>query len=138
MNKITLLILCIPVALAGGCTTIGPTAAVMPGPHKTLVAFDADRAACTQYSDQTLAGAADTYNKSQIATVAAGAVLGAGLGGAIGGGRGAGIGAAGGAVAGTAADGIAGNRQLDSLQRRYDIAYSQCMYLKGNNVPIIQ
>ena len=63
--------------------------------------------------------------------------LGAGLGGAIGGGHGAGIGAASGAIAGTAVAGVGSSRELGTLQRRYDIAYSQCMYAKGNRVPAI-
>jgi uncharacterized protein YcfJ len=130
------IISCAIIALAG-CTTLGPTAAVMPGPHKTFEAFQADQAECTQYSDHLLAGAADTYNKSQIGTMVVGTVLGAGLGGAIGGGHGAGIGAASGAIAGTAVAGVDSNRELGTLQRRYDIAYSQCMYAKGNRVPAI-
>jgi hypothetical protein len=137
-NKIpTTVIACAMITLAG-CTTIGPTVAVMPGPHKTFDAFQADQTECTGYSDHLLAGAADTYNKSQIGTAVLGMALGAGLGGAIGGGHGAGIGAASGAVVGTAAAGVEGYRELNTLQRKYDIAFSQCMYAKGNRVPVIQ
>lgn len=136
LRKFPFLTAAFPVVLAG-CTSIGPTVAVMPGPHKTFEAFQVDQAACTDYSDHALAAAADTYNKSAIGTTVIGTVLGAGLGAAIGGGRGAGIGAAGGAVVGTGVAAANGNRALDTLQRRYDIAFSQCMYVKGNRVPAL-
>ena len=54
------------------------------------------------------------------------------MGGHQGAGTGAGAGLAVGALAGTgAAQSSAGN-----LQQRYDTAYVQCMYAKGNRVPV--
>lgn len=49
---------------------------------------------------------------------------------AAGGGRGAGTGA----IAGTAVGAGQAERAQLSLQQRYDIAYQQCMYAKGNQV----
>jgi hypothetical protein len=53
----------------------------------------------------------------------------------VGGGRGAAIGAGAGALGGTAVGGSQAERTEFSLQRRYDIAYQQCMYSRGNQVP---
>jgi hypothetical protein len=120
------------------CTSIGPTVAVMPGAHKTLAQFQQDTTNCTQFADQNLSAAADQYNKNQIGVAVASTALGAGLGAAIGGGYGAGVGAASGAIVGTGTAAVMGNRDLYTLQRRYDIAYSQCMMIAGDRVPLIQ
>jgi len=131
----------LPVAMAAllleGCvsTPMGPTVAVMPGPGKPFEAFQADQAQCKQYAEQQVAGGAQQANDQQLLTGLGGTLLGAGLGGAIGGGRGAGIGAAGGAVAGTVVGAGPAQHAQYSLQQRYDIAYSQCMYAHGNVVP---
>ncbi|HEY0185270.1 MAG TPA: glycine zipper family protein, partial [Rhodopila sp.] len=62
-------------------------------------------------------------------------LLGAGLGAAIGGGRGAAIGAGAGALGGTAIGAGPSQNAQYSLQQRYDLAYAQCMYSRGNQVP---
>lgn len=123
--------------LLAGCVTtpMGPTVAVMPGPGKSFDAFRADDAACRQFAGQQVAGGAEAANNQAVGTAAIGTAIGAGLGAAVGGGRGAAVGAATGATAGTAIG--AGNAQQAqmSLQQRYDIAYTQCMYAKGEQVP---
>jgi hypothetical protein len=45
------------------------------------------------------------------------------------------VGAGGGLLTGTAAGAPAGAGSSGALQQRYDIAYVQCMYAKGNQVP---
>jgi hypothetical protein len=57
--------------------------------------------------------------------------------GAIGGnpGLGAAVGAGFGAVGGTATGASAAEGRSWNVQRRYDIAYQQCMYAKGNQIP---
>lgn len=113
----------------------GPMVAVMPAPNKPFEVFRADEVACRQYASQQVAGQADQANERAVGAAALGTALGAGLGAAAGGGSGAAIGAGAGAVVGTAtASGPASNSQY-GLQRRYDIAYSQCMYAHGNQVP---
>ncbi|MBC7779710.1 MAG: hypothetical protein H7125_06325, partial [Proteobacteria bacterium] len=62
---------------------------------------------------------------------AVGALAGAALGGSNGAAAGAGVGLLFGSVSG--AD--AANRSGYTLQQRYDNAYVQCMYAKGNKVP---
>lgn len=123
--------------MLSGCVTepMGPTIPVMPGQNKSLQAFQADESTCESYASQRVAGGAEAANNTAIGEGLLGTALGAGLGAAVGGGRGAAIGAASGAVVGT---GVGANTSAGaqmSLQRRYDIAYAQCMQTRGNKVP---
>jgi hypothetical protein len=124
-------------ALLAGCVTqpMGPTIPVMPGPNKSLEAFQADESACEQYASQRVAGGAEAANNTAIGEAVLGTALGAGLGAAIGGGRGAAIGAASGAVVGTGVGANTSGWAQMSLQQRYDISYAQCMQTKGDRVP---
>ena len=64
---------------------------------------------------------------------AAGAALAAAAGNpAIGAAAGAGVGLLGGTVAGASA----GIGTQDAAQRRFDNTYMQCMYVKGNQIPV--
>lgn len=116
-------------------TPAGPTVAVMPGPGKPFEVFQEDNAYCKQYASTEISGAPSGVK--QVATgAAAGAVVGAVAGTLLGDSRNAaGAGAATGALFGTAAG--AGNADQSSagLQRRYNVAFEQCMYSKGNQVP---
>lgn len=114
---------------------MGPTVAVMPAPGKSFDAFQTDQAVCKQFASGQVQGGAQAANNQQVGTAVVGTLLGAGLGAAIGGGRGAAIGAGAGALGGTAVGAGPSQRTNYSLQQRYDIAYSQCMYSKGNQVP---
>jgi uncharacterized protein YcfJ len=123
--------------LVSACVSppMGPTISVMPAPNKPFDLFQQEQAYCTQYAQQQVQGGAEQATNQQLMTGAVGTVLGAGLGAAIGGGRGAAIGAASGALAGTAV-GVAPAQQAQmTLQQRYDQAYAQCMYSRGNQVP---
>jgi outer membrane lipoprotein SlyB len=138
MMKAKLLLASVTVGLMlGGCVQqpAGPTVAVMPAPYKPFEVFQEDQAICMAYGKQMTNGQAQAANTQSVGTAVVGTALGAGLGAAIGGGTGAAIGAASGALGGTVvASGPANNAQ-GSLQQRYDVAYSQCMYAKGNQVP---
>ena len=112
----------------------GPTVAVMPAPNKPFEVFQEDQAICKNYADQQV-GPDKQANNQDLTSAAVGTVLGAGLGAAIGGGRGAAIGAGGGALAGTAYGSGQASRTAYTVQQRYDIAYQQCMYSRGNQVP---
>jgi len=116
-------------------TPMGPTVAVMPAPGKPFDVFQTDQMMCKQFAEGEVAGQAQQANNTQVGTAVVGTLLGAGLGAAIGGGRGAGIGAASGALGGTAIGGGMAQGQQMSLQQRYDVAFSQCMYSRGNQVP---
>jgi hypothetical protein len=62
--------------------------------------------------------------------------LGAAIGAATGdAGIGAAVGAAGGLVTGSAIGAGTGQAAAQGVQRRFDAAYEQCMYAKGNQIP---
>jgi hypothetical protein len=128
-----------------GCATIptGPSVMVLPPPGKPFEAFQADDYACRQWAAQQAgAGPSETTNQTLANGAALGTIMGAGLGAAIGAasgaaGTGAAIGAASGLIGGTAiASGPAYGAGWE-VQRRYDIAYQQCMYAKGNQIPTL-
>ncbi len=128
------------VLLLGGCVNppIGPDVAVMPSPNKPFEVFQQDQATCKQYADAEIGGpgaAEATAANRGIGSAVVGTVLGAGLGAAVGGAGGAAIGAASGAIAGTAIGASSAQATGWAAQRRYDIAYEQCMYAKGNQLP---
>jgi uncharacterized protein YcfJ len=139
MSRLKPLIIVAGAAALAGCATqpIGPSVAVMPGPNKPFEAFQQDQAVCRQFADQQIGGpnAEREANNRQIGTAVVGTVLGAGLGAALGGGQGAAIGAGAGALGGTAVGASGAQSTQYSLQQRYDIAYEQCMYSRGNQVP---
>jgi len=126
----------LPFALAA-CVSqpLGPTVAVLPGPDKSFAAFTEDDAVCRSFASAQVAGGPEQADKAVVGSVVVGTLLGAALGAAIGRGPGAAVGAAGGALIGTgnAASGSAWSQM--SLQQRYNIAYMQCMYAHGNQVP---
>lgn len=123
--------------LVAGCVSepMGPTVQVMPGPNKPFQVFEQDQMVCKQYASQQVAGGAQQANNQQVLTGVVGTALGAGVGAAVGGGRGAAVGAAAGATGGTMVGAGQAQQAQMSLQQRYDIAYSQCMYAHGNQVP---
>jgi uncharacterized protein YcfJ len=123
--------------LASACAAppMGPTIAVMPPPNKPMELFQHDSSDCQGYAQGIVKASVDQANQQMAGQVIFGALLGAALGGAAGGARAIGAGAAAGAVVGTAvaADG-APWAQL-SIQQQYDIAFAQCMYSRGDQVP---
>lgn len=124
-------------ALLGGCVSqpIGPTVTVLPAPGKPFDMFTEDDAYCRDFARLQVAGAADQANSQVVGSAIIGTLLGAGLGAAVGGGQGAAIGAATGTVIGTGAGSSGGAWAQMTVQQRYNVAYMQCMYAKGNQVP---
>jgi hypothetical protein len=126
-----------------GCATVptGPSVMAMPGAGKTFEQFQADDAVCRQWAAQQIGlSPQETINQNTAAGAVAGTAIGAGLGAAIGAasghaGTGAAIGAGSGLLLGTAEGARAGQYYGRGAQRRYDIAYAQCMYAKGNSIP---
>ena len=127
-------------ALTAACTTIptGPSVMALPGTGKNFDQFRADDAECRGYAQNQIGGTTteqaglDSGIKSAAVGTAIGALAGAAIGGHQGAGVGAGVGLIGGGLAGTgAAQATAGG-----VQQRYDNAYIQCMYAKGENVPV--
>jgi len=139
VHAVVAAVLVVPI-LVSGCAQapMGPTVAVMPGQNKPFSAFEEDQAICKQFAEQQVGGAQQAQNTATNQTLigaGVGTLLGAGLGAAVGGGRGAAIGAGVGALGGTAVGASQAQDTTLSVQRRYDIAYQQCMYSRGNQVP---
>jgi hypothetical protein len=139
--------LMIPLAsllVLGGCVTVptGPAVMVLPGSQKSFEQFRADEADCRNYAQAVIGGpnAAQPANDAAAANAAAGAALGAAAGAIIGAasgnaGHGAAIGAGTGLLFGSAAGSNTAGYSSYQLQRHYDVAYMQCMYARGNQVP---
>jgi hypothetical protein len=128
----------------GACATapIGPTVMVLPGHGKPFDQFQMDDSSCRNWAAQQsgAAGAGQSQVNSTIAGAAVGTLIGGAIGaglGAIGGnpGLGAAVGAGFGAVGGTATGANAAQATGYDVQRRYDFAYQQCMFAKGNQIP---
>lgn len=130
-------ILC-SVAVLAGCAAapMGPTTSVMPAPGKPFDVFAQEDQQCRQYA-ASASGAEDQHQATnQAATsMAAGTLLGAAAGALMGGHQGAAVGAGMGLVVGTAAGSGQVGREVHDAQWRYNEAYRQCMYAKGNQVP---
>jgi hypothetical protein len=126
--------------LLGACTTIptGPSVMAMPGTGKSFDQFRSDDADCKQFALGQIGGATanETAVESGVKSAVVGAAIGALAGAAMGGHEGAGVGAGVGLLAGSAAGAGAGQASGYSSQRRYDHAYIQCMYAKGERVPV--
>lgn len=137
------MILAAGLALAlGGCATAptAPNVMVLPGSQKSPDQFQADANFCQQQAQTLLANDAQAANNQAVANAAIGTVVGAVAGALIGQGSynpsaAAGWGAGTGLLIGSTVGG--GNSQAASysMQQRFDIAYVQCMYQRGNQVP---
>jgi len=124
-----------------GCATpppSGPSVMVLPGSGKSFDQFRYDDFECRQYASSQVGGtsAADAQTNSAVKSAAVGTAVGAAAGGLIGGNSGAGVGAGVGLAAGALAGTDTSARSGYSLQQRYDISYTQCMYAKGHKVPV--
>lgn len=130
--------------MLGACATvpIGPSIIVLPGAGKSFEQFQVDDLVCRRWAEQQTgttpyrASAESTITGAAVGTAlgaAAGAALGAAAGSpATGAAVGAGVGLLGGTAAGAGGSQVSGAQ----AQERYDTAYIQCMYAKGNQVPI--
>jgi hypothetical protein len=113
----------------------------LPQQGKSFEAFQQDDSICRGFATQQTGGAsaAQAANNSAVGSAVVGTALGAGIGAAAGAAGGAaGIGAAAGAAAGLLIGSSVGANNAavagGNVQARYDTAYTQCMYSKGNTV----
>jgi hypothetical protein len=130
----------ISVAFLSACVSsapTGPSVAVMPAQGKPFEVFQQDQAICKDYAGREVGIDVNSAAQSEVVQGGvAGAVLGAAAGVALGdNSRAAATGAGIGAVMGTAVGAGNAQRLSSDMQRRYDIAYEQCMYAKGNQLP---
>jgi hypothetical protein len=143
------------VVMLTGCATVptGPNVMVLPAPGKPFEVFQSEDANYKWWaSQQSGLSAQETVNQNTISGAVVGTLIGAGLGAAIGAvsgnpgmgaaigavsgnpGMGAAVGAGSGLLGGTISGANTGQGYAWEAQRRYDIAYQQCMYAKGNQV----
>src|SRR5438105_6440033 len=124
------------VVLLAGCATqpLGPTVTVFPAAYKPFDVFQRDQFECGQFASAQVAGGAEAVNNRAIGATAVGTALGLALGASTGNGRAATTGAVAGGIIGAAVGANESQRGEFALQRRYNIAYAQCMYSKGNQV----
>jgi hypothetical protein len=124
----------------GACTTLpsGPGVLVLPGTGKSFDEFKANEFECRQYASAQVGGTSpnDVAADNAVRNAAVGTAVGALAGAVIGGRQGAGVGAGTGLVVGAAAGSGTGEYSGRALQQRYDFAYLQCMYARGNRVPV--
>ncbi len=130
--------------LLTACATVptGPSVMVLPGSGKNFEQFAADDTICRQWAaERTGTTVARASTESTTSGAAIGTVIGAAAGAAIGAAAGnpavgAVAGAGGGLLGGTAIGAGSAKGVGASVQGRYDIAYMQCMYAKGNQIPV--
>lgn len=122
----------LPLLLLAGCASVpsGPSVMALPGSGKNFDQFRRDDAECRQYAQYQIGGA-----DANQAAVDAG-VRSAAVGTAIGGRDSAGVGAGTGLLVGSMAGSGAAQSSAYGTQRSYDNAYIQCMYAKGEQVPV--
>jgi len=149
LGKGTLTALVVSGLLLGACTTVPagpgmmalPGVMALPGTGKSFEQFQTDDLICRQWASQQTGTTPERASGLSTAEGAGlGTLLGAGVGAALGAvagnaGLGAAVGAGGGLLAGTAVGASAGRTASYQVQNRYDNAYEQCMYAKGNQVP---
>jgi hypothetical protein len=139
-RRITLL----AVLVLSGCAATmptGPGVLVLPAGGKSLEQFQTEDMICRQWAGQQIGmNAQDTANQNTARGAAVGTMIGAGAGALLGAasghaGAGAAIGAGSGLLLGTASGAGSGREYGWDAQRKYDYAYVQCMYAKGNQIP---
>lgn len=124
--------------LLGGCAAppLGPTVQVMPAPGMPFDQFRSIDAMCRQYAQQQTSGYQTAATNSGATSAAAAAGVGAVAGALIGGNsQGAAVGAGMGLLAGSAGGTGTYSDSQYRAQRAYNIAYQQCMYAHGAQVP---
>ena len=125
--------------LLGACATLpdGPGAMVLPGTGKSFDEFRANDAECRQYaSSQISTTPNDASVNSAVGSAVVGTAVGALAGAMIGGHAGAGVGAGTGLMVGAVSGAGSGSYSGRNLQQRYDFSYQQCMYARGNRIPV--
>jgi len=118
-----------------------PSVMVLPGTGKSYQQFRYDEMNCRSDAENSTNGGAQAANHSATNTAAAGTVIGAAAGALIGAasgraGAGAAIGAGSGLLIGSSVASNSSSMSSGDLQDQFDAIYTQCMYAKGNRVPV--
>jgi hypothetical protein len=115
----------------------GPTVAIMPREGKPFEVFKQDDEQCREFAANAIKDTSNAALKEGATSAAIGAALGAAAGAVIQGGssQGIGTGAGIGLLGGAAMGAMNSSGKQNQAQAQYNIAYQQCMYSKGNQVP---
>ena len=128
------------VILVAGCATYptGPSVMSLPGTGKTFEQFRWDDGECQRYAFSMIGGntAEKAAEESAVKSAVIGTAVGAAAGAVIGGRNSTGIGAGTGLLFGSVMGTDSSQRSAYGSQQRYDNAYVQCMYARGNRVPV--
>ena len=127
-----------------GCATVptGPNVMVLPSQGKDFEQFQYEDGMCRQWAAQQIGVSTNqAATNAAVSSAAIGTVLGGAAGAAVGAAygnpaMGAAVGAGLGLVGGSAAGANNAAQTEYTLQQRYDMSYIQCMYAKGNQVPM--
>jgi hypothetical protein len=141
MHKRFLILPVVAAATLAGCMTVptGPNVSALPGSQKPWEVFRADDVDCRNYAYSAIGGPAgeQAAANAAVGSAVAGTLIGAAAGLAFGGtGPAAAVGAGSGLLVGSAVGSGAYGANYYTAQHRYDNAYMQCMYAKGNQVPM--
>jgi len=140
MSRFSIVFSTTVILAAGGCVSLptGPSVMVLPGSGVSFEQFRNDDVVCQQYASFQMGGttANQAAVSSGVTSAVVGTALGAAAGAALGGGRGAAIGAGTGLVGGSLVGTEAAGSSMYATQDHYDVAYIQCMYAKGHQVPV--
>ena len=142
MGCVKRIILCSILIVAAGCATMpqGPSVMVLPSEGKPFPKFQEEDANCRKWAEQSVGiSPTDVQNQNTASGASVGTLAGAGIGALLGSasghmGAGAAIGAGTGLLMGSSMGSDAGRVSGWEAQRRYDIAYSQCMASFGNQI----
>lgn len=140
MNRFGMVSGALGLSLLSACVSypMAPTVMAMPGSKKTFEQFQYDDNSCRQYALNQNGGMTASQNaaNSGMQSAAVGTVVGAAAGALIGGHQGAAVGAGTGLLVGSIAGADAANQSGYLSQRRINQLYTQCMYAKGERVPV--
>jgi hypothetical protein len=123
------------------CATVPtePSVMVLPGSGKSFEQFVVDDALCRQWTAQHTGTTKQVATESTATEAAVGTPSGAAAGAAIGAGSpgtGAAVGAGAGPLGGPGIGASEAHSASMPAQYRYDVAYMQCMYARGNQIPM--
>ena len=130
--------------MLGGCSSLppGPSVMVLPGSQTSFEQFQQDDSVCRGFATASSGtpaqqAAQESGVGSAVVGIAVGAAAGAAIGAAAGVfATGAAIGAGSGLLLGAGSGVGRADAAGSALQQRYDNAYMQCMYAKGNQIPM--
>ena len=142
MVTVNRIVMCALMIVVAGCATMpqGPSVMVVPAQGKPFPTFREEDANCRKWAEQSVGiSPAEIRDQNTASGAGVGALAGAAAGALLGSasghmGAGAAIGAGTGLLMGSAVGSDAGRVSGREAQRRYDIAYSQCMVSYGNQV----